>query len=338
MLRHKIAALFVGICSLVILCSCTQTASQPHSVQIYALDTVIDLTAYGESAQQAVNAATAEIYKLEKLLSVTDENSDIYKLNNANGKEVTINPDTYRLLELAKNAGAQTQGRFDPTLYPVLKLWGFTQKEYTVPSEEEIALALKNVSCGNIALGPDHTATLQKATQVDLGGIAKGYIADKAADAMKEAGCTSGLISLGGNVRTIGEKPDGESWSIGIKDPEGNGYFATLFAQDCSVITSGAYQRNFTQDNVTYHHILDPETGKPSDSNALSVTIIGKEGAWCDALSTAIFVGGTEFAEEIQSNDFEYVILAEDGNIYASTSLKGRILPSDSSFANIIYK
>ena len=339
MLRHKIAVLIAVICYSGILCSCTQSALHPHSSQIYALDTVIDLTAYGENAQQAINAATEEIYRLEKLLSVTDENSDIYKLNNASGKELTLNPDTCRIIELAKNASAQTQGKFDPTIYPVLKLWGFTEDEYSVPAKAEIASAMKSVDYKNITLGIDHTVSLQNGAQIDLGGIAKGYIADKAANAMKAAGCTSGLISLGGNVRTIGEKADGTAWNIGIKEPDGNSYFATVTLQeDRSVITSGAYQRNFTKDGVTYHHIIDPKTGKPADSEALSVTIIGKDGALCDALSTALYIGGTEFAEKVRNSEFEYVILAHDGVIYASSSLKGKISLSNSSYTNIIYK
>lgn len=338
MFRRKISVLIIGTIFLFTLCSCTQTSSQPLDAQIFALDTVIDITAYGENAQQAINAATEEIYRLEKLLSVTDENSEIYKLNNSNGVKQTVSDDTYALLTLAKTVSADTQGKFDPTIYPVLKLWGFTQNEYSVPSDDEITGTLNKVDYNNITLGDGNTVSLQNSAEVDLGGIAKGYIADKVAKAMKDAGCTCGLISLGGNVRTIGEKPSGESWRIGIKNPEGNDYFATLTAQDCSVITSGAYQRSFTQDGKTYHHILDPQTGKPSDSDAVSVTIIGKNGARCDALSTAIFVGGTKFVKEIQSNDFEFVILAKDGNIYASASLKGRISTSAGSFENIIYK
>ncbi len=316
---------------------CTKD-SNSYSSQIYALDTVIDITAYGENAQEAVSAATSEIYRLEKLLSVTDENSEIYKLNNGNGEMQTLSDDTYALLTLAKNISAETKGKFDPTIYPVLKLWGFTRSEYSVPSDDEITATLSKVDYENITLSDGNTVCLQNNAEVDLGGIAKGFIADKAAKAIEEARCTCALISLGGNVRTIGEKPSGENWSIGIKNPEGNDYFATLTAQDCSVITSGAYQRSFTQDGKTYHHILDPQTGKPSESDAVSVTIIGKDGAMCDALSTAIFVGGTKFAEELQDENFEYVILAKDGNVYASSSLKGSLSLITNSFADIIYK
>ncbi len=339
--KKKIAIFLTTIFFSLLLCSCVNDAFSSITGQIYALNTVIDITAYGANAQQAVDAATAEIYRLEKLLSVTDENSEIYKLNNSKGEKQTVSNDTYTLLDLAKKVSAESQGKFDPTVYPVLKLWGFTQGEYAVPSDDEIAVTLDKVNSENILLGEGNTVSLQNGAQVDLGGIAKGYIADKAANAMKEAGCTSGLISLGGNVRTIGEKPDGTAWNIGIKDPEGNGYFATLTAQDRSVITSGAYQRNFTKDGVTYHHIIDSKTGKPSESNALSVTIIGKDGAVCDALSTAIFVGGTEFTEKIHAEapDFEYIILTKDNKLYVSQGLKRSFSLSEvSEKLDIVYQ
>lgn len=312
-----------------------------YTSQIFALDTVIDITAWGDNAETAVTAASKEIYRLENLFSVTKEQSDIFRLNSAGGAETAVNDEVYYLLEKAKSASETSFGKFDATIYPVMKLWGFTEKEYRVPEEEEISDALTHVGYENIILSEGNQVTLLNGAQLDLGGIAKGYIGDKAAQAMKDAGVEYGLISLGGNVRTIGEKPEGEKWSIGIKHPDSNAYFATISTKECSVITSGAYQRNFTYEGITYHHIIDPETGNPSCSDAVSVTIVGQDGALCDALSTALFAGGSTFAEELRKSydSFEYIILTKDNMVYVSEGLKEDFSLQESyNNLEIIYK
>ncbi len=297
------------------------------TAQIFALDTVIDITAYGENAEEAVSAAKAEIYSLEALLSVTDTDSDIYRINTSQGKPVEINGETYGLIEKSLQMCNSTEGNFDITMYNVIKLWGFTTGEYKVPDESEIKEALASTGSDKITLQDGNCITVSKGTKLDLGGIAKGYIADKAVEAMKSVGAEYGIISLGGNIRTFGEKPTGEKWRVGIRHPEGNNYFLTVSTQEGSVITSGAYQRKFTQDGIAYHHIIDPSTGKPSQSDAVSVTIIGSDGAVCDALSTAVFIGGSEYADKLYNrvSGFEYVILSNDNIVYASKGLEGKL-------------
>lgn len=301
------------------------------SAQIFALDTVIDITAYGENAEEAISAAKAEIYRLEGLLSVTDTGSDLYRINSAQGEAVQVSDETYELIEKSLQRCYETEGNFDITMYNVIKLWGFTTGDYKVPEDSEITDTLICTGSDKITLSDNNIVTAEQGTAIDLGGIAKGYIADKAAEAMKYAGAQYGLISLGGNIRTIGTKPNGELWKVGIRHPEDSDYFATVNTEEGSVITSGAYQRNFTQDGVTYHHIIDPETGKPSRSDAVSVTIIGSDGASCDALSTAVFIGGTEYADRLyqQNGSFEYVILSADNGVYASKGLEGRLELAD---------
>ena len=148
---------------------------------------------------------------------------------------------------------------------------------------------------------------------------------------MKTAGVEYGIISLGGNIRTVGTKPSGENFKIGIKHPDSDEYFAIIDTGDCSVITSGAYQRNFTREGKTYHHIIDPETGYPADSDIQSVTIIGEDGALCDALSTAIFIGGSDYAAKLykQSIFFDYAILTKDNKVIASQGLQERLSIAD---------
>lgn len=340
-MKTKALTIICSFLLLLIFAGCTQENEAVHTTQIFALDTVIDLTAYGDNAKIAVSEATKEIYRLEKLFSVTNNQSDAYMLNQSSSDEVTADTETCSLLRTAKDINSLTEGNFDITIYPVLRLWGFTEEDYRVPTDAEIENALASVSTDNIVISEDNKIKLANNAQIDLGGIAKGYIADKAAEAMKQAGCQSGLISLGGNVRTIGEKASNENWNIGIRSPESQDYFATVSTRECSVITSGAYQRNFTEDGITYHHIIDPKTGKPSDSDAVSVTIIGKDGTLCDALSTAIFIGGSDYAETLSQNipDFEYIVLTKDNTIHISESLRDSFdLTEDYSDYQIIYK
>lgn len=311
------------------------------TAQIFALDTVIDITAYGDKADEAVSAAKAEIYRLERLLSVTDENSDICRINTSQGTAVEISEETYELIEKALKICNITEGNFDITMYNVIKLWGFTTGEYKVPEESEIINTLVSTGSDKITLSDDNRITVYEGTTLDLGGIAKGYIADKAAKVMKDAGAQYGLISLGGNIRTVSEKPSGELWKVGIRHPEENGYFLTINTEEGSVITSGAYQRNFTENGITYHHIIDPATGKPSQSDAVSVTVVGKDGAMCDGLSTALFIGGTEYADIMYRSvdGFEYVILGKDNCVYASEGLRGKLTLSDNyKDLKIIYR
>lgn len=340
-LHILLLSLLLAVSFTLVGCKVKQEENTKKTSELYALDTIITLTAYGDNADKAISAAKDEIFRLDKLLSVTNSESDIYKLNNAKGEAVTVSDETYALLQSAKEISLATKGSFDVTIYPVLTLWGFTTGDYNVPAQDEILEALSKVSADNIVLESGNTAQLKNGAMCDLGGIAKGFIADKAAKAMTDAGLESGIISLGGNVKTIGTKPSGESWSIGIQNPDKSGYFATVKTEEASLITSGGYQRNFTENEVTYHHIIDPSTGYPSKSDAVSVTIIGGDGALCDALSTAIFIGGSDYAAKIHSKreNFEYIILTKDKEVIASKNLEGKItLSENDDFTDIIYR
>ncbi len=324
-----------------VFCGCeSQEKNKKHTAEIFAMDTVIDITAYGEKAQKGIEEATKVINSLDKLLSVTNEESDVYRLNNAEGELLLLNSDTYSLLTIAKEMYYRTNKNFDITIYPLVKLWGFTTDNKRVPSQDEVDIELAKVNCNNVFFLDKDIVCLENDAQIDLGGIAKGYVADKAVQSMKDAGVEYGIITLGGNVRTFGTKPSGEDFTVGIKDPESENYFAVISTGEGSVITSGAYQRNFTQDGKTYHHILDPKTGYPSDSDVVSVTIVGKDGAVCDALSTALFIGGSDYAQSLREiyDDFEYVILTKDNKLIASKALEGKLTLEEGYDFELIYK
>ncbi|MBE6733958.1 MAG: FAD:protein FMN transferase [Ruminococcaceae bacterium] len=337
-----IVASLVLISMLCTLWGCnTNTNPQKAQAEIYALDTIIEITAYGEKAQEAITAAKAEIYALEKLFSVTDTDSDTHRINTAQGNPVKVSDEVYTIIEKSLEYNTLTKGNFDITLYNVTKLWGFTTDSQRVPEDYEITEALKNTGSHKVTLYGNNEISVSEGTALDLGAVAKGYIGDRVAEVLSDSGAEYGIISLGGNIRTFGEKADGSKWRTGIRHPHENGYFIIADTGEVSVITSGAYQRNFTVDGKTYHHIINPETGYPSESDAQSVTIIGTDGALCDALSTAVFIGGTEYADKLykELQNFEYIILSKDNTVYASQGLKGSLeLSHNYKDMEIIYR
>lgn len=321
-----LAALFLPGCSQD--AAVTVQSAEPSSVQaeavsatVFAMDTVMDLTIYGDKAllPQAEQCITA----LEDSLSVTDENSEIYRLNQQGNLTLSENPA--RLLEQALSLCELTDGALDLSIYPVLRAWGFTTGAYQVPGEDELARLLEYLDHRNIAFDAGSGAvTLKEGMQIDLGSVAKGYTGDRLAQLFADGGVTSGLLNLGGNVQAIGAKPDGSPWRVGIQDPETAENLAVVEVVDKAVVTSGGYERFFEENGQTYWHILDPETGTPARSGVISATIIGDSGLLCDGLSTALFVMGVEEAAQFwrEQGGFEAVLVTEDGRICITAGLE----------------
>lgn len=309
------AALFLTACK-------AQTEPERHS--FFAMDTYMTITAYGENADSAIKEASGKISELEKLWSVTDENSEIYKINHSGEVPTEISPETAELLSLMLEISDSTGGALDCTLYPVLTEWGFTTGEYRIPPEERLAELLSCTGYEKIILD-GQTVTVPENMQLDLGAAGKGRAGMIAAGILKEKGVTSALLDLGGNIQTVGNKPDGSLWKLGIRSPFDEGTIAVIEVSDCAAVTSGGYERFFTgEDGETYWHILDPETGKPARSGIASATIIGKDGAVCDALSTAVFVMGADKAAELwrQRQDIEMILVTDSGEILITEGLE----------------
>lgn len=298
--------------------------NKPSSKSFFAMDTYMTITAYGENAETALEQAEERVTELEKMWSVTEENSEIYAINHSSGASVSISEETGELLDFSLLISDLTNGALDCTMYPILTAWGFTTSNYQIPTETELGALIENTGYEKIKL-ENNTVTIPENMQIDLGAVGKGYTGDLITEVLKENGVTSALLDLGGNIQTIGTKPDGTQWKLGLRSPFDEGSFATLEISDCAVITSGGYERYFTgDDGETYWHILDPETGKPAHSGLISVTIVGKEGRLCDALSTSLFVMGLDKAKELwkQSDDFEMVLVSEEGEIYLTEGLE----------------
>ncbi|MCB7318330.1 FAD:protein FMN transferase [Lacrimispora sp. 210928-DFI.3.58] len=295
---------------------------------VFAMDTVMSLSVYGGN-DRLMSQAEERIKQLEGLFSVTDENSEIHELN-SRGK-AKLSEDTERLLESALKMCSRTQGTLDISIYPVVKSWGFTTGEYHVPGKEERAQLLENVDYRKIRLTSGH-ASLEPDMEIDLGSVAKGYTGDELLALLRENGITSALLNLGGNVQTLGSRPDGTDWLIAIQDPQGSGYLGGVAVSDKAVITSGGYERFFEdEDGNIYWHIIDPVTGAPAENGLISVTVVSESGLLCDALSTSLFVMGMEKAEEHwrQYGDFEAVFVEADGTISMTEGLEESFIPAD---------
>ncbi len=269
-----------------------------HSAAGIACDTVVTITAY--APQDTVDEAMKIIAGYEAVLSRTVEGSDVWTLNHADGNPVEVHPETAALLRLAVEIGEQSGGAFDITIAPVSALWDFTADDPSVPDREALRSAASRVDYRNIEID-GNTVTLKNGAEIDLGGIAKGYIADRVAAYLREQGVAGACINMGGNVVTIGAKQDGSSWTIGIRNPNGTPEQSEeiLKLNDAAIVTSGTYERFFELDGVRYHHILEPKTGMPVSNGLASVTIIGTRSDLCDALSTACFVLGEERSKEL---------------------------------------
>ena len=305
--------------SLLFLCGCGQKEA---AETVFAMDTVMELTAWGPEAEDHVRAAAERIRELEKTLSVTRADSEVARLNA--GETVSLSADTEALLERSLALREETGGAFDPMIYPLVKLWGFTTGEYRVPGEEEIAAALAMVRAGTLDLVAGRAA-LQGA-ELDFGAVAKGYTGAVLATELKAVGVESALLQLGGNVQTVGLKPDGSRWRVGVRDPWGGegSYLGVLEVGETAVVTSGGYQRYFEEAGTRYCHILDPATGYPASSDLVSVTIVAEDGFLADGLSTALYVMGLDAAADFWRgrDDFEAVLVTDNGRIYVTEGLR----------------
>lgn len=294
---------------LLLLCGCNSGETE-NSETRFLLDTVCTVTA--DCGDDIINGAFSLCENLERTLSKTVKDSDVYKLNNTEGF-VSVSDGTLKTVEQALYYSELSGGKFDITIAPVSALWDF--KNQVIPSKDEISEALQNVDYHSIEIKNGEISSGTK--QIDLGGIAKGYIADRATEYLKENGAEKALVNLGGNICMIGE------YNIGIQKPFDDSVIASIALKDKCVVTSGIYERYIESDGKIYHHILDPKTGYGVENELASVTVIGEKALDCDALSTVCMLLGTESGMDIINNtaDTEAVFIDRENNITLSSGL-----------------
>lgn len=293
----------------------TASAVRQSAVGFY-FDTVVTVTTYGADAT-LLEDMWAMCARYESMLSKTIAGSDVDKINTAEGQPVTVDPETWELIRDAKEISDATEHAFSISIAPLTAMWDFTGGTERMPTEAERLAALPLVNDDAILLGDNNTVTMPAGMQIDLGGIAKGYIADRIAD-LARGRCMGMVLSLGGNTYVVGSKPDGSRWGIGIQDPDGNtgSSLAVLNIDDGTVVTSGIYERYFIKDGVRFHHILDPKTGISADSDLASATITGVSSMRADALATACIVLGSEKSlAMLESMGVDGLFITRDGQM-----------------------
>lgn len=319
------------ICALTLpLASCstnTVSADTPHSKTGLYFDTVITITLYGDesTADKRLNDVFKMAKRYENLLSDKKDNSDVSKINAAKGSWVTVDPDTVEAIQDAYDYSKSSDGIFDLTIGTLSNLWDFKNNTGTIPDYKSLREALSHVNYKNVEINGDKVRLTDPKARIDLGGIAKGFIADKMKARLEKLGAKSGIINLGGNVLLIGKRPDKKAYTVGIQRPfsdDGTALF-TLKAEDISIVTSGTYQRYFKKNGRIYHHLLDTSSGFPYNNGLDSVTIITKNSTEADALSTTVFGMGLEKGLEYvnQTDGVEAVFVSTDGTITKSDNV-----------------
>lgn len=291
----------------------------------FYFDTVVTLTLYN-APEGMLDEIWSACERYENLLSKTIETSDVSRINRANGQTVTVDPETWEILRRAKEISAMTGGAFSVTIAPLSAMWDFTGGTQRMPTDEERLAALPLVDDSRIDLGEGSTVTLPAGMEIDLGGIAKGYIADKVAE-MIRGRVSAATLNFGGNVYAVGQLAEGRPFGIGIQDPavQESAAIAAVYVKDASVVTSGIYQRFFEKDGVVYHHILDPKTGLSADSDLSGVSIVDESSMTADALATACIVLGREKATELlNQNGFCGLLITRDRQVYTTSDLTER--------------
>ncbi len=299
--------------------------------EFYSLGTTIQLKAYGNKAQVAINEAMKRIIDINDKMSVFKNYSEISKINESAGKFYEkVSSDTYFVINKAVEYSKLSQGTFDPTIRPIVGLWNIGKENFRIPDKSEIEGNLKLVNYEDISLdGKNVSIKLKKENQkLDVGGIAKGYAADEVKRVFKKYSIKSALIDLGGNIVVMGSKVDGTKWNIGIQDPlnERGEYVGILSVTNKSVVTSGNYERYSIKDGKMFHHIIDARTGYPSKSGVISTTIISDYSIDGDGLSTGVYIMGLKRGIELieSINGIEAIFITEDRKVYTTSGIKDK--------------
>lgn len=327
-LIYNIISIVMCLAMLMPLCACG--GGEPMQKQVFAMDTIMTLTAYGKNAAVGLDNASGVIEAMDSMLDPSSDSSFTSQINNADGAEVIVPPQVSEMLTVARDVYDKSGGALDLSIYPIYEAWGeFKEETGRVPSDDELKelLGMLNFDKLSITEFPgeaNSSVSVPSGTQISFGAVAKGCASNYAVDAMRRAGVESGVVSLGGNVQTLGVKPDGSNWVIAVDDPNNTGsYVGTLSVGETSVVTSGSYQRYFKVGGDKYHHLIDPDDGKPTDNGLLSVTIVCPDGTTADALSTAMFILGEKAALKYwrENGGFEMIMITDDDRVVCTSGL-----------------
>ncbi len=336
-IEYKFRNLFLlfALCSLLfaLTFSCSPGKDKLYKEIRTSMYTVVEITVSSDSeekAKTAVDRAFNELDRLAKLLNFYSEESEVSMINrNAGERPVKVSPETLEIIDKALYASENTEGAFDITVGPVVRLWDFKNK--VLPDKKTIKERLKLVGYRNIIMDKEKSTVFlkKKGIQIDPGGIIKGYAADKAVEVLKKNGIKSGIVAVAGDIKVFGKRPDGGLWNVGIQNPrqksDKDEIIAAIGLSGMAISTSGDYQKFFIKDGKRYHHLLNPKTGYPV-YDCQSVTVITKDAVFTDAFATGIFILGPEKGLDVMKKlGFDGVIVDKDGKIHATEGIKNRI-------------
>jgi len=340
--RWKITGIGVAVLLLmVVLSGCDQGKTVSRSD--FLLDTFVSITLYGESDESLLDKPFERIAALNSSLTAFEAGSDLGLIKeNAGIKPVTVSEDTYRIIEKSLAYSRNSGGYFDVTIGPLVDLWGIHSPETKeAPAPEAITAVKTKTDYTKIILNPADQSVYLTDTgmAVNLGAIAKGYIADEVMAVLKDEGVEHAIVNLGGNVLVMGGKADNSNFGVGVEDPRnpGNGYLGVLSLKDGSVVTSGDYQRYFVDEaGKKYHHILDPFTGYPADSGLIQVTIVTNASVDADSLSTTLFLLGLdEGLKKVEAlPDVEAIFITNENKIVVTGGLKDAFVFDEENYGN----
>jgi FAD:protein FMN transferase len=314
-------------------------AQEPVSKTELLLGTVCKITIYDNPSEEVFKKAFDKIRDIESRMSINIDRSEVMDINAKSGEQfVQVSDETFYVIKNGLHYSNLTNGLFDISIGPIVKLWNINTENAKVPSKEEIDAGKALVNYKDIVLDEAEKRVMlrKKGMILDLGGVAKGYAADAVKKVLKENGVNHAIINLGGNILTVGSKVDGSSWRVGIQNPfSSRGEFIGIVeVSDKSVLTSGIYERYFQQDGKIYHHIINPYTGFPVENDLAGITIIAEDCTDADSLSTGTFILGLEegykFIESIDG--VEAVFVTHNSEIYLTSGLSNNFIPTDGAF------
>ena len=290
--------------------------------------TIVTAVAYGENAEEALEKAFDKAKEIENIMSVKKEDSEISYVNNKAAKgEVNISDELFYVIKEGLNISYLSKGAFDISIGKLIDLWGIGTDSAKIPTEEELNMLKQQYNYKNIILNEENKSVqfLNEEIKLDLGAIAKGYAADEMKKILEEAGVSSAILNLGGNVLVVGSKTDGSKWTVGITDPLNSSELkASIKVDDKAVVTSGNYERYFEVDGVRYHHILDPFTAMPAENGVISTTIIADNSMVADALSTATYILAVEESIKLIESleNVEGIFINNIGEIFITSGIE----------------
>ena len=322
-MKKKFILLLLAVSFL--LCACSNTSNNTSLNYTDVLfDTVISIDIYDNVDDELLTGCKELCLKYDSLLSRTSEGSEIYKINHADGEFITVSPETLELINQGLYYSKISDGAFDITIGAVSSLWNFKSEAPILPSADVISDAIQHIDYTCVEIKDSKVKLTDPGAMIDLGAIAKGYIADKLKEYLIANGVEHALINLGGNILIIGDKADGSQYNIGIQKPfdQTGQAITSVKVADTSLVTTGIYERYFEIDSIRYHHILDPATGYPCQNNLYSVTIVTESSLNADALSTTCFLLGLDKGMELinKLDGVEALFITDDYELHYSNN------------------